>query len=72
NRVINNILSQNSSFDRENIIVAIEDLITNKGTRLLDIKNGSITVDLNGESWLAQIQGERVNFITRKKEIIDL
>lgn len=66
------VLSQNSSFDRENVIVAIEDLITNKGIKLLDIKNGSITVDLNGESWLAQIQGERVTFITRKKEIIDL
>lgn len=66
------VLSQNSSFDRENVIVAIEDLITNKGTKLLDIKDGSITVDLNGDSWLAQIQGERVNFITRKKEIIDL
>lgn len=64
--------AQNRSFDREKAIVAIQDLVSKKGTKLLDIKDGSITVDLNGESWLAQIQGERVTFITRKKEIIDL
>ncbi|SOC24527.1 helix-turn-helix protein [Ureibacillus xyleni] len=64
--------AQNRSFDREKAIVAIQDIVSKKGTKLLDIKDGSITVDLNGESWLAQIQGERVTFITRKKEIIDL
>ncbi|WP_170211371.1 helix-turn-helix domain-containing protein [Robertmurraya siralis] len=64
--------AQNRSFDREKAIVAIQDLVSKKGTKLLDIKDGSITVDLNGESWLAQIKGERVTFITRKKEIIDI
>lgn len=66
------VLDQNRSFNKEEAIIAIQDLVFKKGTKFLDIKDGSVTVELNGEIWLAQIEGERVTFITRKKAIIDL
>lgn len=66
------VLSQNSSFDRENVIVAIQDLVSKKGAKLLDIMHGSVTVHLNGESWVVNIEGNRVTFITKMEEIINL
>lgn len=66
------VLAHNSSLNMEKAIVAIQDMLSEKGTKLLDIKDGSVVLELSGENWIVKIDGKRVTFITKIEEIINL
>lgn len=69
---IKEVLAQNNSINQEKLKAIVQKEIASKGAKLLDIQKGSFVMNLEGEKWIAEIRRERVTFLTRMDEVINL